>query len=422
MFEKNASKEFKKYAIGIIVLGCLAMYFSCCLASDALNIIQPAFTEKMGWSYSSISMPFTIANYILIVLSFGFSTYILKNGTRKFAVASFGALAVGTFLIGSAFSMSENEYWLFLIGAIITKFSAQMVQMVCFQLCANWFESTRGRILGIVTIASPLNSATSITLLTIGKGVIGLTACYMIITAILVVSVVLAIKFAVSTPEEVGLTVDGIPVEGNENVRVKRDKIYHSKWKIRDLLKLRETWALAIGFGIFNGTIGPIMGFFLVRMAEVGVETSSALTIISTASIIGIFLSYIFGWLDDKLGTMIASRILGITFVLACLCFYFASADTMILIWIGSVMMASIVGGTPNLHPSSIIYVFGPQEYQAANRVLSIIIGVFASFGIQLMSILLDKTGSLSVGYAIFAGLCAVGTMCMFLVKNRYAD
>ena len=422
MFEKNASKGFKKYAIGIIILGCMAMYFSCCLASDALNIIQPAFTEKMGWSYSSVSVPFTIANYILIILSFGFSTYILKNGTRKFAVASFGTLAVGTFLIGLAYSLNADMYWVYLIGAVLTKFAAQMVQMVCFQLCANWFESTRGRILGIVTIASPLNSATSITLLTIGQGVIGLTACYMIIVGILVVSVILAVKFAVSTPEEVGLTVDGISAKENDKTIVKEGEVYQSKWKIGELLKLRETWALAIGFGIFNGTIGPIMGFFLVRMTEIGVDNSMALVIISTASIIGIFLSYVFGWLDDKLGTMFAARILGFTFVIACLLFYVSSANTMALIWIAAVMMASIVGGTPNLHPSSIIHVFGPQEYQAANRVISIIIGVFSSFGVQLMSILKDKTGSLSMGYAIFAVLCMVGTVCMFLVQKTYVE
>lgn len=74
------------------------------------------------------------------------------------------------------------------------------------------------------------------------------------------------------------------------------------------------------------------------------------------------------------------------------------------------------------MHPSSIIYVFGPKEYQAANRVLSIIIGVFSSFGVQLMSILLDKTGSLSMGYAIFAVLCTIGTICMFLIKKSYAE
>lgn len=424
MFEKNASKSFKKQAIGIIILGCLAMYFSCCLASDALNIIEPAFTEKMGWSFSSVSVPFTIANYVLILLSFWFSTYILKNGTRKFAVAAFGALAVGTFLIGIAYAGTTGMYWMYLAGAVITKFAAQMVQLVTFQLCANWFSSTRGRILGIITIASPLNSATSITLLTLGKDAIGLTACYVIIAGILLISTIMAARFAISRPEELGLTVDGIPTaETSEKVDEKTEKeVYHSKWKISELLKTSETWALAIGFGIFNGTIGPIMGFFLIRMAEVGVETSMALTVISSASLIGIFLSYVFGYLDDKLGTMIAARILGVTFVIACVLFYFADASHMILIWIAAVMMASIVGGTPNLHPSSIIYVFGAREYQAANRVISIIIGVFASFGVQLMSILLDKTGSLSLGYAIFAVLCVMGTICMFMVRKSYDE
>ena len=421
MFEKAASKEFKKHAIGIIILGCLAMYFSCCLASDALNVIEPAFTEKMGWSFSSVSVPFTIANYVLIVLSFGFSTYILKNGTRNFAIVSFASLAIGTLLIGIAYAGTAEMYWIYLIGAVITKFAAQMVQLVTFQLCANWFSTTRGRILGIITIASPLNSATSITLLTLGKAKIGLTACYVIVAGILMLSTVMAVRFSIAKPEELGMTVDGI-LTAEEEKKDSAEKKYHSKWKIRTLLKTPETWALAIGFGIFNGTIGPIMGFFLIRMSEVGVATSMALTVISTASIIGIFLSYVFGYLDDKLGTMVAARILGVTFVIACVLFYFADGSNMILIWIAAVMMASIVGGTPNLHPSSIIYVYGAQEYQAANRVISIIVGIFSSFGIQLMSILLDKTGSLSIGYAIFAILCTIGTICMFIVRKSYKE
>lgn len=421
MFEKAASKEFKKHAIGIIILGCLAMYFSCCLASDALNVIEPAFTEKMGWSFSSVSVPFTIANYVLIVLSFGFSTYILKNGTRNFAIVSFASLAIGTLLIGIAYAGTAEMYWIYLIGSVITKFAAQMVQLVAFQLCANWFSTTRGRILGIITIASPLNSATSITLLTLGKAKIGLTACYVIVAGILMLSTVMAVRFSIAKPEELGMTVDGIPT-AEEEKKDSAEKKYHSKWKIRTLLKTPKTWALAIGFGIFSGTIGPIMGFFLIRMSEVGVATSMALTVISTASIIGIFLSYVFGYLDDKLGTMVAARILGVTFVIACVLFYFADGSNMILIWIAAVMMASIVGGTPNLHPSSIIYVYGAQEYQAANRVISIIVGIFSSFGIQLMSILLDKTGSLSIGYAIFAILCTIGTICMFIVRKSYKE
>ena len=79
MFLKNASSGFKKYALGIIILGCIAMYFSCCLTTDALNIIEPAFEAKFGWSYSSITLPFTIGGYILIGLSFVYSTILIKR-------------------------------------------------------------------------------------------------------------------------------------------------------------------------------------------------------------------------------------------------------------------------------------------------------------------------------------------------------
>lgn len=418
MFEKNASRKFKRHAIGIIILGCFAMYFSCCLASDALNIIEPAFTEKMGWSFSSVSMPITAANYILILLSFAFSTFILKNGTRVFGILSFSAMTVGTLLIGIAYSMNGGAYALYLIGAMLTKFAAQAVQMTCFQLCANWFQSTRGRILGIVTIAAPLNSATSITLLSIGTGTIGLTACYVIITVILIIAVIMAYFFGIATPEELGMCPDG--VEKSEETTEARKGVFQTKWSFGALFGKTETWALMIGYGIFNGAIGPIMGFFLVRMAEVGVETPMALTIISTSSILGIFLSYIFGYLDDKLGTPIAARILGFTFVIACVLFYFGSADRMVLIWIAAIMMASIVGGTPNLHPSSIIYVFGAQEYQAANRYIQIGVSVISAFGVQLMSILLDKTGSLNMGYIVFTVLSVIGTACMFMLRNQY--
>ncbi len=419
MFEKNASAKFKKHAAGIILLGCLAMYFSCCLASDALNIIEPAFTQKMGWSFSSVSMPITIANYILILLSFGFSTFILKNGTRIFGILSFSAMALGTLMIGIAYSMAEGAYALYLAGAVLTKFSAQAVQMTCFQLCANWFQSTRGRVLGIVTIAAPLNSATSITLLSIGTQSIGLTACYVIITCILVIAVILAFFFGISRPEELGMHTDGIEKKESIEEPVQQGT-YQTKWTFRELFQKPETWALMIGYGIFNGAIGPIMGFFLVRMSEVGVETSMALTIISSSSILGIFLSYIFGYLDDKLGTPIAARILGSTFVCACVLFYFGNAQRMPLIWIAAVMMASIVGGTPNLHPSSIIHVFGAQEYQSANRYIQIGISIISAFGVQLMSILLDRTGSLNAGYLIFAGLSIVGTVCMFMLRHQY--
>lgn len=53
MFKKNASPEFKRFAVGIIIVGCIAMYFSSCLVTDALNVIQPAFISKFNPEFAT---------------------------------------------------------------------------------------------------------------------------------------------------------------------------------------------------------------------------------------------------------------------------------------------------------------------------------------------------------------------------------
>lgn len=420
MFEKQASSAFKKHAMGIIILGCLAMYFSCCLTTDALNVIQPAFVEKFGWSYSEISTPFTIGGYILIGLAFVYSTILMKNGTRIFGTVSFGSMALGTIIIGIAYGIGEGAYILFFAGALITKLAVIAVQAVTFQLCATWFRTTRGRILGIVTMAAPLNSATSVTLMTLGQNMMGLTAVFLIIGAILVIGTVLAYVYGITTPEEKGLTPDGIEKVQEESVQADQEK--GPVLSAKEILIRPETWYLTIAFGILNGTIGAVMAFFITRMTMIEVPMTTALAILSISSVIGIPVSYIFGWLDDKFGTIKACRILGITYVVMLVCFFVAKADTMWLIAIAALGMASITGGTPNLHPSAIMYVFGTREYQNANRYIGIGISLISAYGVQLMSNILDRTGSLDMGYAAFAVLTAIATVCLFLTRKRYSE
>lgn len=301
MFEKNASKEYKRFAFGIIVVGFFAMYFSSCLVTDALNILQPAFIAKFGWTYSDISLPITIGGYALIVISFLYSTIMIKNGTRLFGTISFAATAIGTFLVGISYNLPDSAYMVFFAGIFITKLATYGIQMLCFQLCATWFNKSRGRVLGIVTIAAPLNSATSTTLLTLGQNALGFQFTYFIVGAILVAATVLTFIFAVTTPEEKGLTVDGLldGVKKEENT-VTRQK---PRLTMKDILTNPNTWRLTITFGIFSGTIGPVMGFFISRMNEVNVATPTALTILTFASLLGIVLSYVYGWIDDKVGT-----------------------------------------------------------------------------------------------------------------------
>ena len=416
MFEKDASPEFKRHAFGIIVIGCLAMYFSCCLSTDALNILQPVFTE-LGWSYSKLSMPLTVAGYILVALSFVFSTFIMKNGTRIFGTFAFGAMAVGTLLVAIAYA--SNNYAIYFVGGVLSRFGCVATQTFIFQLCAEWFEKTRGRILGIITMAAPLNSATSTTLLTLANNKFGFTATYIIMAAVLGVSTILAFMFSQTRPSEMGMTPDGIDKVEKDEVKQNTQKTFLS---MKQVLTLASTWKITIAFGIFNGTIGAIMAFFITRMTEVQVDISVALIVLSVASVLGIPISYLYGWIDDKYGTIKACTVLGVMYVVLCVCLYFSTAGNMWLIVIAAIGMASMTGGCPNLHPSAIMYTFGTSEYQNANRYIGIGISLISTFGVQLMSTCMDKTGSLNTGYIVFGVLTLVATILIATTKKVDVD
>ena len=303
-------------------------------------------------------------------------------------------MAVGALLIGIAYGMPSGSFGLFFAGAMITKLSVIAAQMVAFQLCANWFDKTRGRALGIITMAAPLNSATSVTLMTIGQKAFGLTAVFVIIAVIIGIGAVLAVIFGTTTPMKKGLTMDGVESEGTE----KREGSEEAPtMTMKEILTKPESWLLVVAFGFLNGIIGAVMAFFITRMAQVGVDTSIALSVLAAASLLGIPVSYLYGWLDDKIGTMNITRIHAVIYVIMLISLYFASASRIWLIAVVAVGMASMTGGTPHFHPATIMHVFGRKEYQNANRYIGIGISLISAFGVQLMAMVLDKTGSLNM-------------------------
>lgn len=415
MFEKNASSKFKRHAIGIIIVGFFAMYFSCCVATDALNVLQPVFAKGLGWSYSRLSTPFTIGGYILIFLGVLYSTIIMKKGTRLFGFFSFLAMAAGTLLIGLAYAIGSSSYAVYLIGAILSKLSTSALQLFIFQICAEWFSGSRGRVLGIVTMAAPLNSATSTTLLTVGKNTIGFTATYMIVAALLAFGAALSWIYGITTPAEMGLTPDGVPVPEKQKVEEEGPK---ARLTVKQILSKSTAWKMMIAWGILNGTIGAVMAFFVTRMTAVGVPTATTLILLTVASVLGIFISYLYGWLDDKIGTVNTCCILAAFYIVMMIAFYFGNADRMVLIYVAVLGMASMTGGTPHMNPSSIMSVYGAREYQNANRVISVGINLISSYGVQLMSNVQDSTGSLNNGYLIFGVLSAVALICLFLTRH----
>lgn len=421
MYEKNAPIGFKRRTIGIIVTGFLTMFLSCCLAVDMLNVIQPAFSEKFGFSLTSITLPITIGGYIGIFIAYLFSTIVMKKGTRGFVTVAFIILIAATLMITIGYNMPKNIAFFMLAGGeLLSKIFVQAVQIVVMQVCANWFIKSRGKIISIIMMACAMDNAFATTLATKGVELFGFTAVYVVLTVILVITCLLGVIFFVNTPEEAGLHADGadhaaeqmIPEAGSE---------YVSPWTLKKILTTKEAWFIMLGIGIFTFSLTAIMTEYVMRVTEVGVNVNTALACLSVAGICGIPISYVYGWITDRFGANKAAAFMGCGFIAISLAMFFLSPERSWLLFVAAVGIAMFTG-TPICEPNMIISTFGAQNYQACYRYMKVIMNLLSAGAVTFMTVIHDFTGSFDLAFLALAVLCAIATVCCALCKKSYAE
>ena len=460
------NKKFAGYTIAFCILGVVFMFLYSGLQNDQINIIQ-GYT---AWNNTSTQMPMTVGNFVCIVLTFVFGTCFIKFGVRKtllpcIAVAALGCVGVaaanGLACVNPALltvaghatndPLVTGNYILFWISLFAVRCACMCLQMAGFQLAASWFIRFRGRVLGIITLGSPLFSiiGTSLCNRIIAQMGGDYRPFYVGLAVLLVLVGVLTVLFIRDTPEEVGLFPDGADhaprsEQGNEDVNL----------TVGQVLGQKKSWLMICNYGSFtfviNACMGSMVAWFIhlalsnmdkVAAGPMGgaVEMFGPMVLfvgqaskwLMVGAILGIPMSFIFGVIDDKLGTPVASVVLGLTEFLPIIGLMGqakAVAETgacnapMLVLW--GFGVACMTGGVPTMHPSSIGYAFGRREYQSANRVIMAIQLIPSALAAMMMIKLIDA-GMGVVGYYILMGVVVFGILTclpMFKMKDAMAE
>ena len=244
------NKKFGAYTIAFCILGVIYMFMYSGLQNDHYNIIQ-TFTN---WTATQIQLGRTIAEYVCIALTFVYGTLFMKYGVRKTLIPCIMLCALGCVGIvtanGQIVTGGVGVFWLFTISSFVLRCCCMCFQMAGFQLAANWFIKYRGRVLGIITLGSPLFSVV---------GVGGMTTLiqthwngdyrffYVGITVVLVAIAICTRFFLRDTPEEVGLYPDGAdhaPLSEGEEEEI--------HMTVKQVLSEKRAWLLIVSYGAFQ--------------------------------------------------------------------------------------------------------------------------------------------------------------------------
>jgi sugar phosphate permease len=381
-----------------------------------MNLVLPALEKTFGWAPPDVVTKISIIRIIGIPIGFIVATLFIKVGIKKITVPSL--ILSGVTFIAMANVKTLNQYVIVsIIGGIVG--TAGMLCQGAF--VANWFVRNRGKVLGIVTIAMPLSTATFTLIGTKIMEIYGYTAFYTGVGIIFIIVGVIGFKAAVDTPEELGFSPDGKAFTAEELAEIEAMKKHESAWSIARILKTKEMWAYAIAWA----GVCIVMTGLLVQLVPVitssGVPIDKALGMMSVAALLGMPLSYIWGWLDDKIGTPKTCTLFALSFIVGAVGMAYGSPEKVGFYYLAIICIALGTAGMPNLQPSLLAYMVGRKDFMTVFRYMNVLFALFTSIAMSYVPVMYGKFGSYK---PVFLSLIPLSIMSgiLFLFTNKSVD
>lgn len=395
----------------IIGFETVLLFFMTGMTVDGLNIIVPAVAAYRGWDPNVLLSLSTPAGIIALILSAFWGFFIEKFGLKRTTVTTVFLAAIVMIAYGNAVSIPMYAVCLILMVTFTSAFGINCG----FAICANWFPTQKGIVLGITTIGMNLASALINIILN------GLTQAFNIAAAISIIAIALAvvgvlmILFVQDTPEKAGCLPDNSPevaaMIGAEELRVKDEK----KTSYAQALKNPQVWVLGIAYGCFAMATMGIMSQLVSYFMEVReFDINKALMTVTISAVIGMVGSWLWGIIDQTIGTKKASIIFGVWYCIGILLLLMPNTAAM---YLGIFMLGFAVGGNGNFAPSMASYVFGRRDFAVNYSCMNMIVGVVRFCAFVVLASLRTAFAGYTIPYVVFAVISLIGAVMIALTK-----
>lgn len=412
MNSNNTKSNFGKWGWSMIIYCGISYYLAAVLSTDTLNWFPSAFAAFRGWDESVVNLCNSMAGiggWIGVIAAVVFSIMAAKKGSRFMAV--FGNIICGILCIIFA---TTKTLPVFLAMIVCLTFVAGNIQLnvVPNNIMNIWFPKKKGLALGWASMGLPICTATIVVILNlIGNP----QTAYILIGIVCFIVAVISIFWVKNTPEEVGATPDNEPINMEEALALKeKQEAAAAKMTIGVIAKDKNTWLIGFGHGFLWMTTIGLVSNFITKLVMVGTAAPVAITMLTVAAVIGIFGSYVWGWLDQKFGTKNASLIYGVWYLIALLIMIFHNGS-MAMTVLAAIFVGFGIGGIGNLIPSIIGTCFGRFGFIQANRLIAPINTAIRSTALVIIGMV--GVANLNKAYIIFFVFSAIAIALIAFIK-----
>jgi sugar phosphate permease len=399
----------------VMIIAAFLFYFSAILMAGSTNAVFPAFANIRGWDISTILYSLTIAGCAGSFCTIFWGRLAMKKGTKFVIVPLLIITGISIFIYGS--TKSEAVFIAMVFIQTLCLYGYQHASTPT--LISNWFPRTKGIVLGWVTMGIILSDVTWATYM---PGILikyGPARPMVFVGIFFILFAIIVLLFVKNNPEEAGTWPDGSR-EGTEAARAEAlaAKSYISEWTAKRVLTCPTVWKIIVGWGCLWLTAVCFLTQIVARCMSIGYEFNYAIRVMQIAGIAALFGSWLFGWLDQKLGTKKASQIYAIwsvlMFILA-LCQPFG----VFFVWLSTLGVMAGVGGICNLIPSMQISIWGRKDFVAVNRVVVFFQGAIMASAFAITAFFMTKGGGFT---PMYSGCAIVGVICFFIITSTKTE
>ena len=397
----------------------LISFASALMFGPVLGVFVKPIGDDLGWSRATIALAFTVGTFAGTILPAVIGAFLDRRGARGVIVVS-GIIVTGC-TIGLALMTQPWHFWTFYgVGRGVAVAGVQFGTTIAI---ANWFIKKRGRAMAIG-----------------GSGLrLGQTALPLIIHAVIVafswrhafgMLAVLSLLFVTipaalfmrRRPEDMGLLPDGAvasepvlagqaPVAATQDVEV--------SWTLREARRTRALWLIMVAVAATFFVNGSINLHAVANFQDRGIPAALAVSVTSIIAATSTLTTIIFGFVLERVHVRYGGMLASAFYLAAVLTIMVADSYPMAVLF--GLLFGAANGGWTTVERLLFADYFGRRSVGAIRGFVAPFRGAITPFGAVLAGYIRDTRGSYTLAFAIFAAMCVVAILALFLATPPQA-
>ncbi len=362
----------------------------------------------------TISLTLSIESIVIALVAPYVSRLFDKQELRHMLYCGVGLFSAGFILLSQV-----REVWhLYLVyGGVIALGTVCLTALPCNMMLTNWFLLRRGTAMGISVLGVSLSAAVMVPLLTWLFAEYGWRISFLVCgVGLLCVLLPLIWKFAIRTPEEVGLFPDGGVAAHAMKPSVS------DVWTFQRGIRSRDLWLITMIVGFCNMAIASVILSLPAHATDLGISALKASSIVALTAVLGAAGKASFGFMADifpKKAVLTASvvlQVIGLAVIIAV-----HSYEGLL---VAALLFGFGYGGVAPLWPIMLAARFGRESFPTIMGPSLSMVAPFGIVAVPLTNWLFEAQGSYLPAFQLmfFAYLAAIVSLLLLRMEPDSND